>query len=152
MDAITKFKTYDGSEFDDRVDAEKYEADCRIADAIIAQLPPLPKEDGCRFSNGHGFIQHDPKLFARVRLQLLQQAAKETDHKWIRESIEDPTVHASWAARIISESCTDQLHRAWYRIHCTDSQFREWGQPFYAGNNGQGAEHICVNAKPEARP
>ena len=134
MKTITKFKAYDGSEFDDEQKCSEYETNCRHADDIISQLYPRP--DDSDFSNGNlGYIQHDPVMFLKVRQELLEQANIESPHKWIDQSIEDTTVHPSWAFRWISECCTGRLNRAWNRIYCTDDKFREWGQPYFRDNH-----------------
>lgn len=133
MNAVIKYVAYDGREFIDLSACLKYERDCRTADKIIAQLPERP--DSCDFSNGElGYIQHDRELFLKVRLELLEQAHKESPHDWLKQAMNDATIHSSWPSRIISECCTRQLCLAWNRISCVDSEFREWGQPYYANN------------------
>lgn len=144
MEAITKFRAYNGDEFATMEQCDKYEQNCRAADAVVALLKPTPKDDGCRFTNGHGYIQQDVEVFERVRSGLLLRARDECPHKFIDQSIADPGIHSSWAGRIIGEGCTKQLNRAWHRIMCTDAQFREWGQPFFA-NNPEKGDQICLN-------
>jgi len=145
MQQIAKFKAYTGREFNDADACLDYEARCEKADAVIARLEPKPKALGCDFENGAGFIQHDPKVFAGVRADLLGLAMKESDHKWLKQSIDDPAIYSSWAGRIIGECCNEQLQSAWYRISCTDDLFREWGQPYFARHQDEG-KHICLNA------
>lgn len=145
MEAITKFRADDGTEFADADDAKAHEALCAEIDAVMRTLPPMPKDDGCNFSNGHGFIQHDPVTFNAARHALLRIADRVCPHRRIRESIADDTAHSSWAGRIISESSMP-LSRAWYRIEKTDTKFREWGQPYYANNPDKG-EQFCLNPK-----
>jgi hypothetical protein len=144
MKTILKYVAYDGREFIDQTACQEYEDNCRAADLAVSRLPPRPKGDGCAFENGHGYIQHDRETFLKVRRLLLEQAKKESPHAWIDQAIADETVHPSWAHRWISECCCGQLGKAWYRILCTDSQFREWGQPFYAANPDKG-EQVCLN-------
>lgn len=139
MKQITKYQSYTGREFDQPEACEKYEANCRIADRIIAQLPPQQENDGCNFDNGGGYIQHHLELFQKVRRELLQQANSEFTHIWFTQSMAGDK-HPSWAARLIDESCTEQLRKAWYRIYCTDTNLREWGQPYYAANPGSGKD------------
>jgi len=130
MKTITKYIAYDKSEFTDEAACLEYERKCRIADDIISGLRTRP--EGCDFSNGTGYIQHDPETFKTVRRELVEQANTEYPHKWLQAELDGQEVHPSWAARIIGECCTDRLYKAWYRILCTDSKFREWGQPYYA--------------------
>lgn len=143
METITKFRAYNGAEFNAEEKCRIYESNCRKADAIVSKLPERP--DDLDFSNGHGFIQHDPEIFKKVRRKLLEQANDECEHKWFTQSIEDESCHPSWAHRIISEACTKNLNDAWYRILCTDFEFREWGQPYYAANPNQAHEHKKLN-------
>lgn len=132
MKTITKYVAYTGAEFTSETECLAHEAKSKAADAIVAQLVPRPKGSSCDFENGSGFIQQESKTFFKVRRELLELAKTETNMEWIQQSIDDPTVHPSWAGRIISESDNTQLARAWYRICCIDKDFREWGQPYYA--------------------
>ncbi len=143
MKQITKFVAYNGTEFTDSDACLDYEARCQRADAVIARLSPKPKIDGCSFENGGGYIQHDPKVWHEVRIALLKLAQKECDHRWISESIDNPSVHPSWAGRILGEGCNKQLQDAWFRITCTDSKCREWGQPYYA-THPEDAKQIAI--------
>lgn len=145
MKAITKYEAADGSEFETESRCAAYESLCAEVADVVAALPALPKDDGCKFANGGGYVQHNPDTFRAVRTKLLQIAQRECPHRWITESLEKgDEIHASWAGRIISESSTP-LWRAWNRIYCTDKQFREWGQPYYA-EHPEAAEQFCVNA------
>lgn len=140
MKTITKFQAYTGREFTDAAACEKYEERCLKANAVIERLNPEPKDDGCQFANGHGFIKHDPAEFMAVRAELLRLAQQEYPHKWFEQSLADPTVDASWAGRMIDEACNERLVRAWARIQCTDKQCREWGQPYYASHPDKGEQ------------
>lgn len=144
MKTITKYVAYTGAEFTIEADCLDHEAKSKAVDAIVAQLVPRPKGPSCDFENGSGYIQQERETFFKVRRELLELAKTETTMKWIQQSIDDPTAHPSWAARIISESTNGQLARAWHRISCTDKDFREWGQPFYANNPDQ-ATHKKLN-------
>ena len=144
MEAITKYRADDGSEFRTQAECLAHEALCAEIAAVVATLPPLPSDDGCRFSNGHGFIQHDPANFYAARTSLLKIAQRVCPHKWIDQSLADSTVDSGWAGRIIGESSAP-LNRAWYRVSCVDKNLREWGQPYYATHPDQG-EQIRLNA------
>lgn len=144
MQSITKFKADDGTEFYDKGECLAHESLCAQVASVMAELPALPKDDGCKFSNGHGYIQHDPLVFWVAREKLLRLAAPICKHKWIDDAIARPTeIHPSWPHRIISE-CSAPLSRAWYRFMCVDSLLREWGQPYFA-NNPTEAEQVCLN-------
>ncbi len=139
MKSIIKYVADDGAEFTTETKCAEYEALCAEIAAVVGKLKPIPKDDGCRFANGGGFIQQDEATFREVRRGLLLIAQRVCPMKWIDESLADETVHASWAGRIIGES-SRPLSSAWNRIHCTDGTFREWGQPYYAMHPDQGTQ------------
>lgn len=142
MIAVTKYKAEDGTEFGDPKKCADYEASCmRIAD-IMSQLHPKP--DTCDFSNGSGFIQHNPEAVRAVTIALCQEAQRFTDHKWLQETIDNPEVHPSWVGRLIGEYDHSAINSAWYRISCIDKQGREWGQPYYREHSKK-AEQVCLN-------
>lgn len=128
METITKYIAYDGREFTSECLCMDYESKCRVADTIVSELGERP--DDCDYQNGQGCLQHERDTFLRVRRKLLEQAQIEHPHKWFTQSIENESVHPSWAYRIIDEACTGRLSKAWFRIVCTDGKFREWGQPY----------------------
>lgn len=145
METITKFKAYDGVEFTNSNKCEEYEKQSREVEAIIIQLPQKPELPGGGFENGKGYLQHNEELFMKIRSELLEFAKKFTDHQWIQQSIDKGTdVHASWAGRLIDECGINALRKAWNRIMCVDSSFREWGQPYYANNPGKGKQ-VALN-------
>ena len=134
MKTIQKFMADDGAEFVFEADCVAHEALCAEVAEIMATLPKRPNDDGCRFSNGHGYLQHDPAKFWPARDALLRMAHRLYPHKWFEQALADRTVHASWAGRLIIEA-SRPLDRAWHRISCVDADLREWGQPFYANNS-----------------
>lgn len=129
MEAIVKYKANDGTEFLDRLECEKYESLIKRVDHVMSPLVKIP--DTIDFANGHGYIQQDDLKFKSVRMTLLHLMLEYVDHKWIRQSIDDDTIHPSWVARYIGDTMYTPLYKAWHRISCTDEQFREWGQPYY---------------------
>lgn len=132
MKPVTKYEAEDGKVFDSEFDCVAYEKrSARIAE-VVSKLQPIPKNDGCEFTNGGGYVQQLPAVVVSVRVALLKIAQEASTHKWLQESIDDISADPSWAARIISECDSTPLHKAWLRIMCIDKQFREWGQPFYA--------------------
>lgn len=133
MQAIQKYRADDGAEFAAEVDCIAHEALCAEVTEIMATLPKRPSDEGCRFSNGHGYLQHTPEKFWPARDALLRVAKRLIPHKWIDQALVDKTVHASWAGRLIDET-SRPLARAWYRLMCIDKDLREWGQPYYANN------------------
>jgi hypothetical protein len=144
MKAIRKYQAEDGSEFNSEADCIAYEALCAEIDEVMATLPPRPNDDGCGFSNGHGYLQHDRVQFIRARTALLHIANRLMPHKWFEQALADETIHASWAGRLISEM-SRPLDRAWSRFMCIDDRLREWGQPYYAAHPEDAPELACLN-------
>lgn len=146
MQAIQKFRADDGAEFRSEAECVAHEALCAEIDEVVSLLPPRPKDDGCNFANGDGYIQHDPMKFGRVREALLRIANRLYPHKWFDQALAKPNeVHSSYPARLIDET-SRPLATAWYRVSCTDNKFREWGQPYYANNPSEAKEQHVVCA------
>lgn len=145
MEVITKYKAVDGHEFRTEHECIAYEALIISTLAIMDQLPKKPKDDGCRFSNGHGYLQHDKETFDKVKKELLHLFATKVDHKWIQQSIDGENIHPSWVARIIGDYNLNPFHEAWYRIQCVDRNYREWGQPYFANTPEHNGEYVQLN-------
>lgn len=141
MKRVQKFRADDGAEFDTEAACLEHEALCAEIDGVMATLPRPPADDGCRFTNGHGYIQHTPERFWPARDALLRIGNRLSPHKWFEQSLADREIHPSWCGRLIDET-SRPLSRAWYRVMCVDKDLREWGQPYYA-NNANAPETIA---------
>ena len=141
MQQITKFKADDGAEFNTEPACVEYEALCAEVAEVMGTLPAKPDDDGCNFSNGHGYLRHDKATLLRARVSILKIAQRfASSPPWFQQTIDDPDGrHPSWAGRLIDECCPRPVGAAWYRFMCIDKQGREWGQPYYA-NNPEAAE------------
>ena len=144
MEAITKFKAIDGKEFSDAVKCHEYEQLIDRVNEIMQLLHEKPTDDGCSFSNGGGYIQHDVAIARKVKIMLLNEIGKHIKHKWVQESINDETIHPSWVGRLLEERGIRPLENAWYRFCCMDSSGKEWGQPYFAMNPHEGKQ-IRIN-------
>jgi len=143
MEQITKFKAIDGTEFSNKEECLKYELLIERVNNIMALLPPLPKDDGCNFSNGSGYVKHNKATLRNAQIQLLEICKEYIDHKWIQQTIDDETMHSSYVGRLLSDYGIRPLNDAWYRFSCVDDQYREWGQPYFATNPDKGTD-LCV--------
>ena len=132
MEKITKFKAIDGREFYEESKCRDYENLISEVEQIMSAFPPLPQNDGCKFVNGGGYIQHSRGTFERAKSELLAVASRYCSHHWLDNTKEDPTVHLSYAARLIGETELRPLENAWNRLMCVDKLYREWGQPYFA--------------------
>lgn len=133
MQRITKFKADDGAEFDTEAKCIEYEALAAEVAEVVSILPARPDDDGCQFSNGSGYLQHDAAQLKKARDALLRIGMRYmTNPPWFQQT-RDGEAHPSWAGRLMDE-CPRPLSRAWYRFQCCDIQGREWGQPYYANH------------------
>ena len=143
MKVITKFKAIDGKEFNSENECLDYENLIKNVNNIMKVLPPLPKDEGCGFSNGDGFVQHDKTILRKVQINLLEEMKKHIDHKLIQQTIDDENVHPSYVGRLIDDYGISPLNKAWYRFMCIDKLGREWGQPYFVTNPDK-TKQVCV--------
>lgn len=140
MEIITKYKAVDGSEFNTENQCLDYECLIRKVDNIMKDLPPLPKDEGCEFTNGGGYVQHDKICLRKVKINLLEEIKKHINHKWVQQTIDDENVHPSYVSRLIDDCGIRPLSKAWDRFNCIDELAREWGQPYFANNSDKGKQ------------
>lgn len=131
MRAITKYQADDGKVFDSEQAAIKHDAKILSVKCAYKLLKPTPKNDGCDFANGGGYVQQDPIKVQEFKRQIMLMGAEH--HSKMEEWAKNPMeVHPqSIVGRILSD-CDSTLYEAWYRVMCMDDKFREWGQPYYA--------------------
>ncbi len=139
MRPITKYVAKDGLEFTDSTDCIQHELNCSLLVEIMSSLPTAP--DGVGYEGGEGFLQHDEQQFLAVQDMFLDHLKRYTNN----ESIEAAKgkrypVGMSIVGRLVDDCCPGSVSKHWYRIMCTDRQFREWGQPYFAINPGTGTE------------
>lgn len=144
MKTITKFQASDGREFTTEFDCINYEVRITNANEILSLIPPLPKLPDCSFENGAGYLQHDPITFTEFKLAILRAIRpyfpEGNFKKWVDDTISGKA-HASWVGRLLDEDDRLRPYKdLWSRVYCTDSNFREWGQPYYALNPDTGTQ------------
>lgn len=142
MKQITKYQASDGTEFYAKKECSDYEALIERINFIMARLKPLPEDKNCDFSNGGGFVQQSELSFKSVKFDLLCEIKKHINHKWVEHTMNDEGVHLSYVGRLISDKDIRPITSAWYRLMCTDKQYREWGQPYFAEHPEEG--HILA--------
>lgn len=143
------FISDDGVEFTEEAKCVAHEALRLEVNAVMAALAPTPKDDGCHFANGHGYIQQEPQKVDDARLAILKIAQRYVTHpsspKWLQQVIDNPAgVDPSWPARLIGDCCPALVGDAWHRFWCIDGLYREWGQPFYRAHPERG-DQIRLN-------
>lgn len=136
MQTITKYKANDGKEFNSERDAISHESLLSRIDVAMVPLGKTPKDDGCDFANGGGFIQHSRLAVDLAKLALIE--LWDGDQKTKDAAKISPPSH-SIIGRYLSDS-NSPIYPAWCRLLCIDSEFREWGQPYFAQNPSQGKQ------------
>lgn len=128
MKSIIKYKAIDGREFDFEEECEKHERLLVQIERAIKPLGSPPKEDGCSFANGGGYLQHDLPTVEAVKLALIDLAAVPEN---VKEGVRTRPASHSIIGRYLDDG-DSPVRKGWYRLMCIDEQGREWGQPFYA--------------------
>lgn len=124
MKVIQKYQADDGKIFSTIEECEKYEQLCSRVEEIMKWLNPLPKDKGCRFANGGGYIQQEKKIVDKARIEIVDLGNKffKQPVKWDFYAI----------GRLFNDSGYSCLYSAWGRLSNIDSNYREWGQGYYA--------------------
>lgn len=132
MKKITMYEANDGSKH--KTEESAIERDNLLSELKIIEdlLPTKPKDEGCRFANGKGFISVDTEKFEEAKKLLIQYAERFTGqnfhnnlHGIIGRYLDDSG----------SPACT-----LLYRMQCVDSKYRMWGQPYFAYNPTEGTQ------------
>lgn len=145
---VVVFESEDGYRFNTEDECRKHEDQRERTGVIMKQLNSIPGTMLSKFQGGEGYIQQHESVFLKVRNDLLVLAKEFTDHRWIQDSISNPGSHPSHVARALDDYNLKAIGKAWYRIMCTDSQYREWGQPYYR-ENPEAAKRVCLNSSQE---
>lgn len=144
MKEITKWKADDGCEFSDETSCAAYDQLCETVVKVMAAFPPLPKNDGCDFAYGGGFMQLSEAVVTTVRGKLFDIIATRINRRSI-EGFRDIKVSPAFVAKFIDGKNNRPLYAAWQRLSCIDSRWREWGQPYYAIHPDQGKQVMLAS-------
>lgn len=141
MKAVVRYQSNDGEMFANEIDARSRDRLIEDVDAAMQHLGPKWIDEGCRFANGHGYIQHTKESVEACKLAVHEIAkgplgwwfdSQINDHGKTHESLALET-HPSWPGILLDGGCKP-LEVAYRRLMCIDSRFREWGQPYYAAH------------------
>jgi hypothetical protein len=142
MKELTIYVANDGTRFDKESDCLEYEKHCRIVYGLLYPLEDTPKDDGCSFANGHGYVQQEENVVKRVLNEVLEASLEVCDYKGTQQKLKGEDVHLSWIARMLSERgpMCRPYYEAVMRFMNIDAQSREWGQSYYALHPGEGGQ------------
>jgi hypothetical protein len=140
MKAVTKYQADDGRLFDSESAAIEHEFYLSEIEGIEKALPPRP-DDGCKFENGDGYLQHTQESVDAFKREILMLAARRLKDPKLAEWAKKPQeVHGfSYVGRLLDD-CDRHLYGLWSRVMCMDEKNREWGQPYFALNPGTGKD------------
>ena len=95
METVQQFKAIDGKLFKSENDCIKYEKVLHETEDIMVNFGKKPKDDGCKFANGGGYIQHNKEYVENARQNLLKLSKKTLNIKedisfyWLGRYLDD---------------------------------------------------------------
>lgn len=132
MEIIQKYKAFDGKILDSSAECEEYEKVANEVQVFLSSIVDSKKyDDGCKFSNGGGFIQHPTGTY-----KLIEEKLIELSNKYFKEG-KPFTQFNYYLGRVIDDSNMRCLNKLSYKLMCIDKQEREFGQPYYASHSEQ---------------
>jgi hypothetical protein len=134
MQTVTRFIADDGTMFDTFDNCADYENMCAKVKEVMLFLEPVPDETD--FCNGSGYIQQSEKNYFTVKNCLLDIIATKIKHPWVEET-KTLNRHPSHIGRLLDDSNIKCLYQSWNRLMRIDSNFREWGQQYFAIHGGE---------------
>jgi hypothetical protein len=99
----------------------------------------LPKGvDTSDFANGSGYIQLTAGTHAKFMLRY-REVIKQTAPEWLGRFDANPV---GWIGRWLDDT-GNPAYSLWGRAVCIDSNFRMWGQLYYATHQNE-AKDVCL--------
>ena len=127
MIEITKYKAIDGKIFSSEKKCLEYEI---IAKQVASFLDKLPLRGNV---HGDGYVQHEDDMKGKLSKLTIKLA-----NDWFGK---DTFTSMSYAlGRYIDDSNMSCLSRLMSVYMCTDSNGKQWNQPFFAGNPDKGVD------------
>ena len=125
MEAITKYKAADGSEWDSQYLAGRRER-ARRFQAAANEVLGDKKPDG----NGATYVQHTVDAVHKFTMAIAAALGEFESHEMRDRWLEQPR---GIVGRFLDDTGSI-FYRDYIRLISIDSQNREWGQPYYANN------------------
>ena len=136
MKEIIIYETNDGTRFDRKPDAEKYEV---MASRItIAEKKYLGKRTKA-VERGSAYLQHNPESINMFKKDICEIAADYIPgYKNVFLECGKGIRHISHAERVIGDYGLNALLAAFFRLSCINNETgREYSQPYYAAHPGE---------------
>ena len=129
----TVYIAADNREFNTEADCLRHEAKITEAARILEILPPAIQ----KFRNPETeFLQHEMENFERFRQEMIAFSMDHADPEFRSHFQECQRYnHPYFPLRLADDMDhfrSDAYRKGCYRIHCTDMNYREWEQPYYA--------------------
>lgn len=131
MKFLKLWEARDKTRFDSAEKCREYEVLMDLMEEIGKILIPLPKQDSTNFSNGGSYIQQTAENVESFRMAVYNEAFPYISHLNVPETPEGLNP-LGMVGKFIYECCPKTIYLQWERLMCIDSEFREWGQPYYA--------------------
>lgn len=134
MQTVTRFKAKDGAVFDTVAACEAHEALIAAIDAAFEGTPIQPKDDGCAFANGGGYLQWTQETYDRVLAALMALVPEDMQRC-------EPL---SYGFMCTLDDIGHRLYGPFCRMLCIDGRLREYGQMYFKLNPHE-AKDVCLN-------
>lgn len=132
MKVITKYRAFDGREFNVLSECEEHELLLNKINTILDILIPRPLEFDSEFENGGCYIQQDPFNIQKI-IKLSTDLYNEIE---INSTPIDSIMNYG---RLLSDSGS-LFYNIYSRLNCIDFKTKEWGQPYFALNPEKGTQ------------
>jgi hypothetical protein len=131
MNTISMYEAIDGSIHKMQSAALERETILSKIKDIQDLLPALPADTGCKFSNGGGYLICNKEQVESAKNMLFKLAKEITGRDF-------DNIHGI-VGRYLDDSGSP-AYKVLYRLQCIDSQYRMWGQPYFAYNPDKGTQ------------
>lgn len=126
VEAITKYRAGDGSEWDTADDAEK-------RDRLNSEVASIEAMLGAGINSPDRRRQHNASVLSGAKQMTVLLCRREFPDQSVFQH-EPSEIHPmSFAGRFLDDN-GGPLRRVWWRFQCIDEEGREYEQPYYAIN------------------
>lgn len=139
METITMYRCNDGSTFNEKAEAEKYEMLCAECARIEGMLVSIGRN-----LNYDEYIQQDEQTVKSAFAQFMAVVAKAIpSYANMALQCGSLTRHISHIGRVIDDYGIRCLQRLYYRFYCIDfNNGREFQQPFFTNHQDEAKTRV----------